>query len=222
MAQRTVHYLLGEILIREGVGDIDRFRVGNLLPDAYTGYENRFRTHFVKDIQTEAGRVAFCDLESFYDRFRDRMQTDSLYLGYYMHLVEDACYRVFWRSLGLQGKIRTSDDIRKLHRDYRILNGYIVEHYGLNCEARMPERFEYEPINSIYPFEAGRLLADLENDFKDRPQGKTSLLREEGLDAFIDTYTDKCREVLRQVKTTGRSVPSQFLTWPKVNYQFNK
>ena len=35
MAQRTIHYLIGEELIRGGgIRDIDRFRIGNLLPDA--------------------------------------------------------------------------------------------------------------------------------------------------------------------------------------------
>ena len=47
MAQRTIHYLIGEALIaREGVTDVDRFRVGNLLPDAIAGLAWRDQTHF--------------------------------------------------------------------------------------------------------------------------------------------------------------------------------
>ncbi len=47
MAQRTIHYLIGEELLRRcDLRDAERFRVGNLLPDAHTQTSHREITHF--------------------------------------------------------------------------------------------------------------------------------------------------------------------------------
>ena len=55
MAQRTIHYLIGEELIGMGVRDIDRFRVGNLLPDAIEDLIYRPLTHYQVDVPIDGG-----------------------------------------------------------------------------------------------------------------------------------------------------------------------
>ena len=96
MAQRTIHYVLGELLLCEcPVRDRKRFLLGSILPDAYSAQEERKLAHFT-DRSTPG--IMFFDFDAFRRRFGDRMAADDLYLGYYMHLVEDNFYRVFFRD----------------------------------------------------------------------------------------------------------------------------
>ena len=84
MAQRTIHYLLGELLLAELPADAARFRFGNLLPDAYEHgvHGLRAHTHYTR----AEGGVTFSDFEAFRRDFADRVPGDALYLGYYLHL----------------------------------------------------------------------------------------------------------------------------------------
>ena len=101
MAQRTIHYLLGEELIPLGIRDADRFRIGNLLPDAIEDLVFRAQTHYQVDTEKGGKSLRFSDFERFRRDFSPLVETDGLYLGYYMHLVEDACYRIFWQKVRL-------------------------------------------------------------------------------------------------------------------------
>lgn len=53
------------------------------------------------------------------------MKTDDLYLGYYLHLVQDICYRHFvydkykWNPM-------IPGNVEKLHKDYSIINIYVA------------------------------------------------------------------------------------------------
>lgn len=47
MAQRTIHYLFGEIISRQvELKNKNRFLLGSILPDAYVDVRDRDRTHF--------------------------------------------------------------------------------------------------------------------------------------------------------------------------------
>ena len=47
MAQRTIHYLLGQLLLREcPVRDRKRFLLGSILPDAFADLSQRALTHY--------------------------------------------------------------------------------------------------------------------------------------------------------------------------------
>ena len=66
------------------------------------------------------------DLEFFRDRYGKYMEKDDLYLGYYLHLIQDMLYRRFmyeehgWNS-------SAPGNVEKLHRDYEILNEYVSD-----------------------------------------------------------------------------------------------
>ena len=57
MAQRTIHYLIGEDLIGLGIRDVDRFRIGNVLPDAIEDLVFRNLTHFQLDTEKDGKSV---------------------------------------------------------------------------------------------------------------------------------------------------------------------
>ena len=118
MAQRTIHYAFGEILSRQvHLKDQQRFLLGSILPDAYANMSDRDRTHYKVKTETHI----YLDFGAFRAQFRAEMLRDDLYLGYYMHLVEDAFYRQFMYSGHFQAA-HSRADVALLHNDYNILN----------------------------------------------------------------------------------------------------
>ena len=213
MAQRTIHYLIGEELIGLGVRDVDRFRVGNLLPDAIEDLVFRDLTHYQVRIEQDGKSARISDFERFRREFAPLVEADGLYLGYYMHLVEDACYRVFWSRARFAPRHMTRENVAVLHNDYHLLNAYIVRTRGLRDELVFPENFESEPINRIYPFLLRDFLGEAHGDFTENPQGTTHYLTEALLEEFLDGAAETCREALRRVLAGDEPMDPRRLTW---------
>ena len=213
MAQRTIHYLLGEELIGLGVADVDRFRVGNLLPDAIEDLVFRDLTHYQVEIERDGRSVRFCDFERFRREFAPLVETDGLYLGYYMHLIEDACYRIFWNRVRFAPRDVTRAEVAVLHNDYHLLNRYILSHYGIRDEIIFPEGFEREPINRIYPFLLREFLDEMRGDFTETAQGQTRYLTEELLEQYLAQTRPVCREALRRILAGEEPTDPKSLCW---------
>lgn len=213
MAQRTIHYLLGEELIGLGIKDVDRFRVGNLLPDAIEDLVFRNLTHYQEEIELDGRRVRFSDFERFRREFSPLVERDGMYLGYYMHLVEDACYRMFWNRERIAPRNLTRPEVAVLHRDYHLLNRYIVSRYGIRNELVFPADFEAEPLNRIYPFLLRDFLDEMKDDFTEDPEGRTHYLTEELLERFLAEARGVCREALRRVLEGEEPLDPKSLTW---------
>ena len=213
MAQRTIHYLLGEELIGLGVRDVDRFRVGNLLPDAIEDLIFRDLTHYQTDTQIGGETKRLSDFERFRREFAPLVETDGLYLGYYMHLIEDACYRRFWNRVRFAPRDMTRENVAVLHNDYHLLNRYIVSRYGIRNEIVFPENFEREPVNRIYPFLLRDFLDEMRGDYTENPQGTTHYLTETLLEEFLADARDTCREALRRILSGGEPMDPRSLTW---------
>ena len=212
MAQRTIHYLIGEDLIGLGIRDVDRFRIGNVLPDAIEDLVFRNLTHYQVDTELDGKSVRYSDFERFRREFAPLVETDDLYLGYYMHLVEDACYRIFWHKVRLFDRNMTREKVAVLHNDYHLLNAYIVSRYHIRDELVMPARFSGEPINRIYPFLLESFLAEARVDFTENPAGEMCLIDEAFVERYVSDYLDTCCEALRRLRA-GRSIDPRSMTW---------
>ena len=213
MAQRTIHYLLGEELIGLGIRDVDRFRIGNLLPDAIEDLVYRAQTHFQVDTVRDGKSLRYSDFELFRRRFAPLVETDGLYLGYYMHLIEDACYRIFWQKIRLFERDMTREKVAVLHNDYHLLNAYIVSRYGIRDELVMPAGFADEPVNRIYPFLLEDFLAEMRGDFTERPAGKTVYMTEALLEEYLAPARDVCRDALGRILSGGEPLDPMRLSW---------
>ncbi len=212
MAQRTIHYVFGELLLREcPVRDRRRFLLGSILPDAYADRADREATHLMD--RSRPG-LAFFDFDAFRERFAPQLAADDLYLGYYMHLVEDDFYRSFFRErVGFAIDAQDPGQIAVLHRDYTLLNTYIVSHFGVkNCLER-PADFEREPINALARFDLDAFLAAFAADFTETLEGRTHYLTEPMLDEYLARYlADGVRE-LRTVQRGGRWLRAADMAW---------
>lgn len=213
MAQRTIHYLIGEELIGLGVRDVDRFRVGNLLPDAIEDLVFRDLTHYQSDRGQGGKTVRVSDFERFRREFAPLVETDALYLGYYMHLVEDACYRIFWNREKIAPRDVTRAEVAVMHNDYHLLNAYIVRTRGIRNELVFPENFAREPINRLYPFLLRDFLDEMKGDFTENPQGRTHFLTEELLERFLAEAMGVCRESLRRILAGEEPTDPMSLCW---------
>lgn len=214
MAQRTIHYLIGEELIRSGaVRDVDRFRIGNVLPDAIARIDDRYITHYQKRVVEHGRTVRYSDFERFRRDFAALVESDDLYLGYYMHLIEDACYRRLWARIGLKGRVVTNEEIERLHQDYHLLNAFTVRRWGLRDELVFPERFETEPIGRIYPFLLRDFLEEMHGDFLEHPEGETFYITEADIELFVEESRDFLLDTLRRMRSGAAPLDPRELAW---------
>ena len=95
MAARIVHHAAAERLLKcVEFKNPDRFRFGIIMPDsAGWSSEESKKAHFLKLIC--GGTKKTYDLTAFRSRFGRKAMTDDLYLGYYLHLVQDLLFRGF-------------------------------------------------------------------------------------------------------------------------------
>ena len=113
-----------------------RLNFGAVLPD-YS--EDRRKAHLRILVWGRNKRTY--DLNGFRARFGAKIREDDLYLGYYLHLVQDVIYRHF-----VYDRYHWNPNIpghtEKLHNDYSLLNLYVREKYGLENDLRIPEGAE--------------------------------------------------------------------------------
>lgn len=201
MAQRTIHYLFGQLLLeRVPIRDKERFLLGSLLPDAYARREDRDTTHFITGFQPPE-RVCF-DFGRFRQRFGRLVEEDGLYLGYYMHLAEDCFYRKFNYDRQIRMPANQAE-VALLHRDYHILNAHIVRRYGLHNALTRAIDLEREPLARIAPFRQEGFLEELAEDFREDTAGQTHFITPELMDAFIAQTLPMAQRELETVLAGG-------------------
>lgn len=182
MAQRIVHYLVGELICNSLEGlNRERFLTGSILPDAVEVSQKEI-SHFKRKTDTH---VCF-DFERFGYMFSEAILRDDLYLGYYMHLVEDALYRAFVFGRGFDMP-RTREEVAFLHNDYRVLNGYVVKKYGIQNCLSSNIALEHEPISKIATFRLKEFMDEMNLELVEQQAGRTRFLTESMLDEFVET-----------------------------------
>lgn len=211
MAQRAIHYLFGELFSKQvELKDKQRFILGNVLPDAYANGSNRDKTHFTVKTDTQV----YFDFSKFREEYAEQLCRDDLYLGYYMHLVEDAFYRQFLYSDRMI-RPRNPEEVAMLHNDYHILNSHIVNQYQLQNQLTYPIDIKSETINDIAEFRVGEFLQDMSCDFADQTTGATRFLTEDLLDEFIDKYVPLGLKELQCVRNGGTMLQPIDFAWQR-------
>jgi len=177
------------------------------MPDAIEVCD-RDKSHF----KVKTDTLVYLDFEAYRNRFFDLMQRDDLYLGYYMHLVEDAFYRVFIYQDRFTMP-RTREEVKFLHNDYHILNSYIVNKYNIHNILEKGINLEHEPIGSIANFLIGEFLDEMSDDFTEQTKGTTVFLTENMLDEFIETYIPLAMKEIKSLKNGESALRTSDYTW---------
>ena len=213
MAQRMVHYLFGALLAEDmEPADRGRFLLGSLLPDAYLTKPDREITHYTEDDETLGTK--WYDFGRFYCRFPEEVRTDPLYLGYYLHILEDDLHRQILHG----GKIRVPRDDRELallYRDYHILNRRLRLRYGLKDYLALPADFSALPINRQTPLDAAGMIEALRADLSDETDGSLTMMPEGVTEAFIADSLPTLRREMRTVVQTGPGLNARDFMWKR-------
>lgn len=213
MASRIMHMAVTEIIAEKWqIKDRNRLLLGAVLPDVYREGDTSHSSHL--KICIRGGGWVTYDLGRFKKRYGELMAKDSLYLGYYLHLVQDLVYRDFvynehhWDPTA-------AGNIERLHNDYRLINSYIIEKYGLQNELFIPDDFQKESINALYPFEMRHLYNDLKSDFTASTDGDIFFFTKEMADSFIQRACDICDKELQVWRKGKNFVDAYDWGWKK-------
>ena len=203
MASSIIHLAVtNELTKRHEFKDIDRLKFGAILPDAGDG----IISHLKKSVCGQSKKTY--DFERFRAEFGKLMKIDDLYLGYYLHLVQDLCYRHF-----VYGRYNWDPSIpgnvEKLHKDYSIINNYVVSKYHLRNNVTIPADFENEAINGICVFNTDWLMAVMAEYFKPTSEHEIFFFTREMADEYIKEATEACLAELNALKM-GRGLISSF------------
>ena len=186
MASSVIHYAITSELIKQRhFNDPDRLKLGSVLPDA--GYNGN--SHM--KISVSGGHKKTYDFESFRREYGELLNRDDLYLGYYLHLIQDVVHRHFVYDK-YHWDPTIPGNVEKLHKDYAIGNYYVVRKYGLKNDLRVPKGFENESINRICNFDIEKLVRDMESYFIPVPDETVFFFTKEMTDEYIAEAVDAC------------------------------
>lgn len=207
MASSIVHLAITNELIKlRSFRAEDRLKLGAVLAD----FGFRRETHL--QIQLQNGGKRTYDLNRFRAEFGEKLLEDDLYLGYYLHLVQDVVYRhlVYFKYAW---DPEPQGNIERLHRDYRILNGYIIEKYGLKNDVAVPEGFESEEINRLCAFDTEKLIESMAAFFEGSEEGEVFFFTKAMADEVIHEAVETCLKELDALKSGGALMDMYECAW---------
>lgn len=214
MAQYTLHLAMAKLIAEKvNIKNENRFALGQVLPDAVCDRENRDKSHYI--VSLDNGKSVAYDFEQFASTYNERIINDELYLGYYMHLVEDAFYRkLLYRDYGLRDVGRYPEKVAVLHNDYHLINRYLVGKYRLKNELIIPGDFEREEIYRIAGFgDLEIYMKERQQDFHESIAGTTVYFTEDMADEYIEKYLSPCVEEIRAVRSGKKVLKTKDYKW---------
>lgn len=211
MASRILHLAVAqEIINRIQINDKNRFRLGLILPDAYNAEVSKADSHLKISVCGNSKKMY--DLDKFIFEFIDEMRSDDLYLGYYLHLIQDMIFRKL-----VYGKYKWNPmipgNVQRLHNDYHLINQYVINKYSISNVLSMIEDLTDEKIYSIYPFDVVSLLEDLKQDFYDESEEDIFFFTENMADDFIQSAADICVKEIVAIKNGKSNIDAYEYAW---------
>ncbi len=192
MASRVMHLAAAQgLLARRTFQNPQAFLAGALLPDAPRTGDNARASHF---ISSRAGKRTY-DLAEFRRLYGEELAEEGLYLGYYLHLIQDIVYRrLIYGKYGLRRSL--PEQLDNLYQDYSILNGYIIEKHRLDCPNTFPAGIENAAVCRKFGLNAQGLLVELRGDFSRKAEGETALFSREMAEEYIQSAIGLCETEL--------------------------
>ncbi len=214
MASRVMHIAVASQLEKIlPIKDKNRFFIGHILPDAVlSANKHDVNTHFTEIF--ENGKRKHFDYYEFFDRYKNEILSDELYLGYYFHLIEDCIFRVvLYYDTGLLSRRGDPDFLCRLYRDYHIINGWSVERYGLECDLYEPKNYRSQKINEIYSFEVEDFIKDMQSDFNEKINQEPECFKIKNAENFIEKCVEVCASEYAAIKKGSHSIGAYDYSW---------
>ena len=135
---------------------------------------------------------------------------DDLYLGYYLHLVEDVLHRRFmYTDHGFDPRV--PGYVERLHRDYAVTNAHVIEAYGLREDMVKPVDLTGQRILELGGFDIPGLIRALHGYFQPVPETEAFIFTEQMADELIRESASLCEAELAALR--GGGVPLSALDW---------
>ena len=212
MASSIIHLAVTkELTKRYKFKDENRLKFGAILPDAGRGKDS----HLKKAVWGLNKRVY--DFERFRAEYGELMKSDDLYLGYYLHLVQDICYRHFvYDKYNWNPTI--PGNVEKLHKDYSIINSYVISKYELKNDIEAPADFDKEQLASLSAFDVPWLMKSMADYFVPVPEEDIFFFTKEMADEFIAEAVELCLKELKALETGEGMIESYDNAWGNKPY----
>ena len=208
MASSIIHLAITEGVTKElNCKDIYRLRLGAILPDGAVHGNGHLKIRICKETRSTY------DLESFRERFGKRME-DPLYLGYYLHLVQDIFYRYYvysehdWDPL-------PPGNIERLYRDYGITNGFVAEQYGLHPDMIRQLDLTGEPLLSVAEYDVKELVERVKGHFLPVEDTDCFFFTREMAQEYIERAMVFCKDELRRLSEGKPGLSSTEWSWER-------
>ncbi|MBR6477612.1 MAG: hypothetical protein IKS85_04105 [Lachnospiraceae bacterium] len=207
MASSIIHLAITE-KVTEGlkIKDLNRLRLGSVLPDGAVHVNGHMK------IRICDGTRSTYDLEAFRRIFGERMKEDDLYLGYYLHLVQDLIFRRFVYTVYNWDPLPPGN-VERLYRDYTITNAYVIQKYGLEKTMLQPISLSGEPILELGPFDVEELVGRIQNQFQPVEDTGIFFFTRKMADEFIEMAVAPCLEELKALADGKPGLGSAEWSW---------
>lgn len=207
MASSLIHLAIGALL-RDEVTDFHRFSLGEVMPDAGCGAHHS--AHMPKIIC--GGAKETFDLTLFCEEFSSELLSDDLYLGYYLHLVQDMIHReAVYKKHGFDP--RKPGYLDALYADYRALNPYLVRKYSLTMPD-IPDTLDIS-LMARYDFDLPALRGRIADNFADCAEGDGTVFTREIADSIIEDSVALCRREIDALRRGGSVIDEDSLAWER-------
>lgn len=194
MASRIIHLAItNELSQQYEFSNIDRLYFGTIIPDGVSSCQDYILSHFKLRI-SDTGKRSY-NLTEYKEKFGNLLKADDLYLGYYLHLIQDLLYRHFMYDR-YHWNPKPDGNIERLHDDYKQINAYVISKYGLHSDIHVPNGFASEKINEIADFEPDRFIQELKNDFERIEYKERFFFTDNMVDEYIQWAVEYCKKEL--------------------------
>jgi hypothetical protein len=149
MASRLIHYLIAEEIAKVDRNiDRERFVYGALLPDLSLHEDGSYDNAHFGEVLIQK-RLKGINWHNFRYKYNSQMATDSMFLGYYSHLVMDALWfaQIVDKYIRVYPKPERKIYYGKSYEDYKILNTLLTREYDLHYSLPVIENINIEEVN---------------------------------------------------------------------------
>jgi len=147
------------------ISDRTSFLLGGVAPDAVSSKDS---SHFYAGDHSDYSR--YIDAEGFLNKYANNKQAPYI-LGYYSHLIADDLWLKGFYIPWLKNRLENDNSIYQVyHNDFRLLNGKLLDYYGIKDELKEAlqgkselielEEVTRENIKEFIPY----VLEDMEYD----------------------------------------------------------
>ena len=211
MASSIVHLAItNELAKRVSFTDTSRLKFGAVVVDAGEGGNITGESHLKVNVMD--GKKRTYDFDKYREMFGNLMLTDDLYMGYYLHLVHDSLYRHFVYDI-YHWNPTIPGNVERLHKDYQIVNQYIIHKYGLTNDIVVPDGFKDEPINLICSFNTERLIENMNSFFSPVEDESIFFFTKEMSDEFIEEAVKYCVEEVGKIRNGEQGIDKLTYAW---------